>query len=81
MKTTGFWDEKPCSLIQNCKGFVGIIWPHLQDITELSDHSTETDESNAVPKIHKREVKKIIFTRNSTAFFINCSLFVHQPKR
>jgi len=58
MKTTGFWDEKTCSLIQNCKGAVGIIWPRLQDITELSDHSTETDGSNTVPKIHMREVKK-----------------------
>jgi len=58
MKTTGFWDETSCSLIQNCRGLVGIIWPHLQGITEISDQSTETDESNTVPKIHMREVKK-----------------------
>lgn len=74
MKNTGFWDKTPCSLTQNCKGFVGIIWSHLQDITE---HSTETDESNkyCASNTHAQS-EKIIFTCNSTAYFINCSLFV-----
>jgi hypothetical protein len=60
MKTTAYWDETPCSLIDNCKRFVGIIWPHLQGITELSDHSTKADESNTVPKIHMGNVKNNI---------------------
>lgn len=55
MKTTGFWDETPCSLKQNCKEFVGIIWPHLQDIIEHSDQSTRNDESNTVPKTDMRK--------------------------
>jgi hypothetical protein len=58
MKASGFWNETSCRFIQNCKWLVGIIWPHLQGITKLSDNNTKTDESNTVPKTQMGEVKK-----------------------
>jgi hypothetical protein len=77
MKTAGFRDETSCSLIQNCKGFVGIIWPHLQGITKLSDNNTKTDESNTVPKTQMGEVKKNIHAQLHG--FLHKMFFIRTP--